>query len=184
MIRDARIGDEDEIARVHVAAWRAAYRGTMPDEFLDALDEESRAKRWREWIENSRTKRRLVVATANGSIVGFAGIGPAREEAGNRGELYMINLAPTAWGRGIGSALLEQCVSALAAVGHREAILWVVRQNARARRFYQREGWTQEGDRHDTISENGFTFEVDELRYVRALPPSAPESRMKRWSAR
>jgi ribosomal protein S18 acetylase RimI-like enzyme len=171
VIREARIGDEDQIARVHVAAWRAAYRGMMPDAYLDALSEETRAKRWRERLENPLPgNRRTLVATANESIVGIAGIGAARDEAGSRGELYMINLAPTAWGRGIASALLERCVNDLSAFGHREAILWVLRQNARARRFYQREGWTHEGDRRDTISENGFSFEVDELRYVRALP--------------
>ncbi len=169
VIREARVGDESEISRVHVAAWRAAYRGMMPDDFLDALDERVRAKRWRERLETNPSGRRIVVATANESIVGFAGVGPARDEAGTRGELYMINLAPTAWGRGIGSALLETCVESLSRFGHREAILWVLRQNARARRFYQREGWTHEGDRRDTINENGFTFEVDELRYVRSL---------------
>jgi len=169
-IRGARMGDEDAIARVHVAAWRAGYRGMMPDAFLDALDERARAKRWREVIANPAAGRRAVVAIADDSIVGFAGVGPARGEAGTRGELYMINVAPSAWGRGVASALLSTCVNELAAFGHREAILWVLRQNARARRFYQREGWTQEGDRRDTISENGFTFEVDELRYVRALP--------------
>jgi GNAT superfamily N-acetyltransferase len=152
----------------------------MPDDFLDALGENARAKRWRERLENPLPGgRRIVVATANESIVGFAGVGPARDEAGERGELYMINLAPTAWGRGIGSALLEQCVIDLAAFGHREAILWVLRQNARARRFYQREGWTQEGDRRDTISENGFTFEVDELRYVRVLATTPPPRQAK-----
>ena len=171
VIREARIGDEEQIARVHVAAWRAAYRGMMPDAFLDALSEDDRAKRWRERFENPPGgKRRIVVALDGGdAIVGFAGVGPAREGAGDRGELYMINLAPAAWGRGIASALLDQCVKDLSAFGHREAILWVLRQNSRARRFYEREGWTHEGDRRDTITESGFTFEVDELRYVRAL---------------
>jgi RimJ/RimL family protein N-acetyltransferase len=170
VIREARIGDEDRIARVHVAAWRAAYRGMMPDAFLDALDEDARAKRWRERLETKPEGRRVVVAIEDETIVGFAGVGPARDETRTRGELYMINVAPSAWGRGIASALLTTCVNELAAFGHHEAILWVLRQNARARRFYQREGWTQEGDRRDTISENGFSFEVDELRYVRALP--------------
>jgi GNAT superfamily N-acetyltransferase len=170
VIREARIGDETEIARVHVAAWRAAYRDTMPDAFLDSLDEKQRATRWRERIENPLPgKRRMLVATANESIVGFAGVGPARDGLATRGELYMINLAPAAWGTGIGRALLAKCVADLASFGHREAFLWVVRQNARARRFYEREGWTHEGDRRDTIRENGFMFEVDELRYVRAL---------------
>ena len=114
VIREARIGDESEIARVHVAAWRAAYRGMMPDDFLDALDEKLRATRWRQHLENRPEGRRIVVALEEESIVGFAGVGPARDEAGTRGELYMINLAPTAWGRGIASALLATCVNALA----------------------------------------------------------------------
>ena len=171
VIREARIDDSLAIARVHVAAWRAAYRGVMPDAFLDALDERAREKRWRERLETRPAGRRIVVAVDDeDAIVGFAGVGPARDDRGERGELYMINLSPSAWGRGVGSALLGACVSALAAFGHRDAILWVVRQNARARRFYEREGWTREGERRDPISENGFTFEVDELRYARALP--------------
>jgi ribosomal protein S18 acetylase RimI-like enzyme len=170
VIREARIGDETEIARVHVAAWRAAYRDMMPDAFLDSLDEKQRATRWRDRLENPLPgKRRMLVATANASVVGFAGVGPARGETGTRGELYMINLAPSAWGTGIGSALLTKCVADLASFGHHEAFLWVLRQNARARRFYEREGWKHDGDRRDTITENGFTFEIDELRYVRAL---------------
>ena len=168
-IRGARMGDEDAIARVHVAAWRAGYRGMMPDAFLDALDERARAKRWREVIANPAAGRRAVVAIADDSIVGFAGVGPARGEAGTRGELYMINVAPAAWGTGAASALLARATEALRDLGHREAILWVLRQNARARRFYEREGWRETGDRRDTLTENGFTFEVDELRYGRAL---------------
>jgi len=170
IIRDAKLDDAEAISRVHVAAWRAAYRGMMPDAYLDSLDPAVRAAKWLGVIGKDASDRRIFVAIDESEIVGFAGIGPARDEAGTRGELYMINLAPSAWGKGIGSALLKRSTSALAALDHREAILWVVRQNARARRFYTREGWSQEGDRRDTITENGFTFDIDELRYVRALP--------------
>ncbi len=168
VIRDATIEDAEALGRVHVAAWRAAYRGMMPDAFLDSLDAKARATRWREILSTSAEDRRRLVAIEGEELVGFAGIGPARAgESG--GELYAINLAPSAWGKGIGSVLLASSTSALATLGHREAILWVVRQNARARRFYEREGWSKDGDRRDTIRENGFAFDVDELRYQRLL---------------
>jgi GNAT superfamily N-acetyltransferase len=169
-IREAKPGDADAIGRVHVDAWREDYRGMMPDAFLDSLDASVRALRWQPRLAERPDGKKIFVAIENDDLVGFAGVGPARDEPGVRGELYMINVAKRAWGTGVATALLAESVHALATFGHREAILWVLRQNARARRFYRREGWTQEGERHDTIKENDFTFEVDELRYVRALP--------------
>lgn len=169
IIRDALVEDADAIGRVHVAAWRAGYRGMMPDAFLDSLDEKARAARWRERLSVRPREARTLVAIVDDELVGIASIGPARDEVGSRGELYMINVAPSAWGKGVASALLASATSGLVLLGHREAILWVLRQNARARRFYEREGWSQEAERRDTIRENGFTFDVDELRYQRLL---------------
>lgn len=170
VVREAIALDADALGRVHVEAWRAAYRGMMPDDFLAALDPAVRAARWRERLANRIEGRAIFVVQGDiGLPYGFAGVGPARDEPGPRGELYMINLVPAAWGTGAGSTLLARATEALRDFGHREAILWVLRQNARARRFYEREGWKQTGDRRDTISENNFTFDVDELRYGRAL---------------
>ena len=45
-IRPARPEDSEAIGRVHIAAWQAAYRGLMPDEFLDGLDGTARGERW------------------------------------------------------------------------------------------------------------------------------------------
>jgi RimJ/RimL family protein N-acetyltransferase len=169
-IREAVLADADALGRVHVEAWRAGYRGMMPDEFLASLDGAARAARWRERLSAPIDDRRLLVALDGaGALVGFAGVGPARDEPGPRGELYAINVAPAAWGSGAATLLLAAATRALEELGHREAILWVLRQNARARRFYEREGWKQTGDRRDTIKENGFAFTVDELRYARAV---------------
>ena len=169
-IREVVLADADALGRVHVEAWRVGYRGMMPDAFLASLDGAARAARWRELLGAPKEgRRRLVAIDDTATLVGFAMVGPARDEAGDRGELYAINVTPAAWGTGAATALLAAATRALAELGHREAILWVLRANARARRFYQREGWSMEGDRRDTISENGYTFDVDELRYVRAV---------------
>jgi GNAT superfamily N-acetyltransferase len=167
--REAEIRDADAIGRVHVAAWRAAYRGTMSDAFLDALDAAGRASRWRARLERGfDAGQQLFVAEDGGALVGFAGIGP--ERGGPAGELYAINLEPRAWGSGIGAALLAHATRALAGLGHREAVLWVVRDNARARRFYEREGWRADGtEARRDLDENGVTTAVDEVRYRRAL---------------
>lgn len=168
VVREAAVSDADALGRVHVEAWRAAYAGMMPDDFLASLDPAKRAARWRERLGASTKDRATFVALdETNALVGFVSVGPARD--GGDGELYAINVAPRAWGTGAATALLARAVEALRVLGHREAILWVLRQNARARRFYEREGWRQTGDRRDTVSENDFAFEVDELRYARAL---------------
>jgi len=50
-IRHARRGDADEVARVHVRAWQAAYRGLLPDAYLDALRPEDRAGYYRFYVD-------------------------------------------------------------------------------------------------------------------------------------
>jgi GNAT superfamily N-acetyltransferase len=45
-VRAATIADAGPIARVHIASWRAAYVGLIPQDFLDAMDVEDRRLRW------------------------------------------------------------------------------------------------------------------------------------------
>ena len=54
-------------------------------------------------------------------------------------------MLPEAWGSGAGSALMAPGIEALRASGYRDAILWVLEDNPRARRFYEREGWALDG---------------------------------------
>ncbi len=147
-VRMAELSDADDMGRVHVEAWQAAYRRIMPDEFLDELRPADRAKDWRAALERNPDPpegRRLVVEL-DGSVVGMALVWPARgEDEGGLGELIMINLAPTAWGTGAGTELFETCEDELRRLGFAEVVLWVAEANARARRFYERQGWTADG---------------------------------------
>ncbi len=169
VVRDAQLTDAADIGRVHVAAWQEAYVGIMPDDFLASLDPLERATGWAEAIErdpNPAEGRRLVVEL-DGQVEGIALVWRARGEAQyGLGELIMINLTPKAWGTGAGTALLSACVDALFRdLGFDEAILWVAEDNARARRFYEREGWTADGT---SKSEPFGDVEITELRYHRS----------------
>ncbi|WP_199424857.1 GNAT family N-acetyltransferase [Actinotalea solisilvae] len=170
VVRPGRADDAAGLARVHVAAWRAAYRGQMPDAYLDAMDPARWERGWDRMFAEGRT-RHLRVATRDGAVVGFVDVGPEREPDGPpgpapRGELYAINVHPDAWGSGAGRALLEAAQDALRALGFADAVLWVLPGNARARRFYERAGWADEGT-EKTTTVNG--VEVVERRYARTL---------------
>jgi len=146
-IREAVIDDAPAIAEVHVASWRWAYRGQLPDETLDALDVAEREARWREAIPDPLTD--VMVAVVDGAIVGFVSVGPAEDDDASPGtaELYAIYLEERAVGQGVGRALLERAVDGMRTAGFIQASLWVLDSNERARGFYERAGWAFDGKR-------------------------------------
>ncbi|MEO1060207.1 MAG: GNAT family N-acetyltransferase [Actinomycetota bacterium] len=164
-IRPLTVDDADQLGPVHVRAWQAAYRGIMPDDYLDGLDGTARAARWREHLGDVPADVVHLVGDLEGRIVGGVTVGTERDER-RIGELYAINLDPDAFGTGVGQALFEAGEEALRSLGHDEAVLWVVRENARARRFYERNGWLPDG------TEKAVDFggvDVVELRYATTL---------------
>lgn len=149
-IRQARAEDARAIARVHIKSWQHAYRGQLPDSFLEALDAsfERRTTLWAEQIDGSyESGRRVLVAERGGSLVGFVNFGPADGEAADLrlGEVYAIYLDSIHWGRGYGRALFHAATESLRVAGFREAVLWVLQTNERARRFYEIAGWKADG---------------------------------------
>ncbi len=146
-VRRARPDDVEAIARVHVDAWRAAYRAMLSQAFLDDLDVAERVHMWRGVLDGDDLQRPLV-AEVDGNLTGFAAIGPCRPGDGDEctGEVYAINIAAAAWGRGVGHALFAAAIDLLRERGFSVAVLWVARDNHRARRFYERHGWAEDGE--------------------------------------
>jgi len=178
-VRRAEPSDADALGRVHVRAWQAAYRGMMPDEFLDKLDPVERGRGWARALATPApgTSRLVVCRRPQTDPVGFAGVGPARdldEVSMGMGELYAINLEPDSWGKGLGRELLAAATEELSRLGFDEAFLWVVTGNSRARRFYEAAGWTVDGTER---TDDSFGPPIDEVRYRRRLATRHPPSR-------
>ncbi|ANY09747.1 GNAT family N-acetyltransferase [Pseudonocardia sp. HH130630-07] len=169
-VRPARPDDAAAITGVHVRAWRAGYRGLLPDEVLDGLDPAERLPRWRSTLTAASWPRQgtLVVTPDDGSIAGFADLSPVRDEDRDPrlvGEVRSFYVAPEAWRHGCGRALMRGSVHALARC-YRSAVLWVLDTNSRAQHFYAATGWRPDGTaRHERIA----GVEVGELRYAHDL---------------
>lgn len=162
-VRPAAPPDAPAMGRMHVRVWRAAYRGQMPDAYLDGLQPEDRAAYWDGALRREDRPGVVLVAEAAGEVVGFAAAGPSPDPQG-AGELYAINVDPDHWGTGAGRALLEAAQAELDRMGFAESVLWVLPGNARARRFYERAGWAFDGTER-TADILGVT--VPEVRYRR-----------------
>lgn len=148
-IRSAIAEDIASIARIHVTCWQSAYRGILPPAMLDALRVEQRASLWRDWISGPGVH--TLVAEKDARVVGFTRLCPARRiesPPGGAAEVTHLYVDPEAQARGAGKALLGRALSLAVAAGYGTLVLWVLEENAPARRFYGRLGLTPDGGRH------------------------------------
>lgn len=171
-IRSAESEDAFAVAEVHVRSWQAAYRGLLPDAYLDGILPEDRAGHY-DFSAIDPQKPHTLVALDEAKIVGFATTAPSRDEQHpQHGELCALYVDPSHWSRRVGVALIEAARLQLADLGFREALLRLLDGNRRADRFYRLDGWMPDGGRR---SDSVWGITVSELRYVRPL--------FARWSA-
>jgi ribosomal protein S18 acetylase RimI-like enzyme len=164
-LRVASVKDALAVARVHLGAWRSAYRGIIPDSYLDGVDEEARASRYT--FDRTGPDDPLTwIAVEGDEIVGFVSVGPARGDERGRGEIYALYVAPSSWRSGIGSVLMTRAEEHLAGQGFDEALLWVLKDNDRGRRFYEAVGWRDDGGELTAVFDS---HEVVEVRYAKPL---------------
>jgi ribosomal protein S18 acetylase RimI-like enzyme len=145
-IRRATPDDAEALASLHVAAWRAAYRGLVPEAVLARLDPAHRAQRFRDSLATGSEETYL--AEEDGVTLGFLTLGACRDadvHPDETGEIWGIYLAPQHWRRGVGRALRRYGEGLLQARGYTLATLWVFRDNKPARRFYEAMGFTADG---------------------------------------
>lgn len=146
-VRDAVEGDAQQLAEVKRRSWQAAYRGLLPDDYLDELPLHPPPDAWRDAV---RAGHPPLVAEVDGRVVGVAAVGTPPDKdledlPDGTGQLFLIYADEDVWGTGVGHALHEAAVARLRAAGHDLAVLWVLAGNGRAARFYERHGWQADG---------------------------------------
>jgi ribosomal protein S18 acetylase RimI-like enzyme len=140
-IRPARPDDAAAVAAVHTRSWQGAYEHVFGAERLAAID----LARRQALAEQAIASGGVAVAEQDGRTVGFVSVGPSSDVEGE-GELFAIYVLPEAWGSGAGHALMDAGKDLLRA-SYSDATLYVLVDNPRARRFYEREGWALDGTR-------------------------------------
>lgn len=150
--------DWADIGTIYQKSWQWAYRGLLPQPYLDALSPE----RWEDRAGHPNL-RTLVCAEA-GHLVGVSAFCPSRFPVYDGwGEIVSLYLLPEAAGRGLGRALLAAASAGLREMGYANQFLWVLEGNTRAKHFYERAGFLSSGDvLPDTIGGRA----VRELRYI------------------
>ncbi|MCE2433851.1 MAG: GNAT family N-acetyltransferase [Candidatus Latescibacteria bacterium] len=163
IIREPFKDDARGLAEVHVRSWQAAYKGQVPDDFLDSLSVDRREKDWRQLLGSPSNK--VLVAEAEQRIIAFSSFGPVRDEGLDKnsvGEVYAIYALEEFWDCGIGRRLMEDSLAVLREMDCSTVKVWVLDTNQRAISFYQKFGFTAE-DIQKVEARGG--VELREIRY-------------------
>lgn len=130
-LRPATEADWPVVAAIWQRGWGDGHEGHVPEELVAFRTEESFRSRARQRVGDT------AVAEVDGVVVGFVMIGDD--------EVEQVYVARDQRGTGVASALLTEAERLVGTNGHGQAWLAVVPGNSRARRFYERSGWTDEG---------------------------------------
>lgn len=161
--RQAVTGDLPGMAEVFVAAWRAGYRGVVPDEVIDALDAGTVATDLAAGL-SAPGLTTVLALDGTGRPVGFVRYGDDADHPGG-GYLAALYVHPAASGAGVGRGLLRHAIDAMPGVDVR---LWVFADNDRARTLYERAGFRPEGGR--LVDPR---WRTPQVRYLRPAGPDA-----------
>ena len=146
MIRNGKIEDATEIARIQVQTWRVAYAGIAPADYLAGLSEEKRTLSWRQQLADGKTL--ILVFFENNEMAGWISGGRCRDaDVTDESEVYAIYVSPRYWGRRIGRQLMARFEEQLPATPR--IYLWVLGANRRALMFYNKMGYAPDGTAKD-----------------------------------
>ena len=156
MIRPAEPGEAAAVAEIWRNGWRDGHLGHVPDELVRVRTDESFRTRAAERVRDT------TVAVVDGEVAGFIMV------AGDEAEQVYVS-APQR-GKGVADALLAEAERQVRENGHEVAWLAVVSGNARARAFYERMGWRDDGGfDYEAAVEDGTTVSVPCRRYVKSV---------------
>jgi len=152
-IRPASADDARAIARVRIETWRTAYRGLVPDAYLDAMDVDQSAGLWQRVLDADAAHASVFVAVQAGEVSGFAAANRLAEPRhGLDAELSAVYVRREFQRTGIGRRLVLAAARAQQATGATGLIVWSIAGNKPARAFYEALGGT-------LIVEQGFEWD-------------------------
>lgn len=160
----ATAGDAHDYAYVLCESWKAAYKDIItPYEMKKNTDIEARARFFEKMIPSGNAV--YLIARDGDTACGICALSSSRDDdMCGAGEVIAIYALPEYWGRGVGKKLMDSAIDALRADGFESVMLWAFEENTRARRFYERYGFSFSG----TYKDSGFT-NAKEVRYTLSI---------------
>lgn len=142
MIR--KVNDTDDLNKlsyIYEVSWKSAYKGIIPQDYLDHLPKGK-------WVKNlSMEGRHSLVMIEDDQMIGTSSYGLSRiSKLHEYGEIISIYMLPDYIGKGYDRQLLQETIICLKEEGYHDLYLWVLEENTHARKFYEDAGFMQSDD--------------------------------------
>ena len=150
----------EKISNIYACSWKFAYRGIVPQEYLDEL----KSNKWVGALSSNQFDS-FVILDKN-KYIGTSAICEARDEQMKGwGEIVSLYLLPEYVGKGYAEPLFSYAANSLLEKGYKEIYLWVLEKNIRAQTFYEKCGFRKNGDtlQMEILGEN-----LTSIRYVKS----------------
>ena len=134
-IRKTKKSDDiNAIGKIYEKSWKFAYNGIIPKDYLDSIS----GDKWLPHFENGSMNSLVLIE--NNEFIGTSSYCKSRsKEFNDFGEIVSIYLLPEHMGKGYGKILFEATLNELTKLGYKNVFLWVLEENTRARRFYEKQ---------------------------------------------
>lgn len=128
--------DRFVISHIYEESWKFAYRDMIPQSYLDSIPDGH-------WVSNlDKEGMNSLIMIENDIFVGTAGYCKSRfSDFDGFGEIVSIYLLPQYIGKGYGKYLMDAVIDELSKLGYRDIFLWMLEENHRARKFYEKFGF-------------------------------------------
>ena len=157
MIRYYKKEDIDEIAKIITEDWQIAYKGIIDKEYLRNLDYKEKAKRIREKYQDQKS-----IVYVDKEIKGYCRFKESEEDGKKIGEIQALYVKYDQRGKGVGRLLVKETMKILKERGHKEVIIWCLKENIKARAFYEKTGGKLYKERYIEIGQK----EYKEVSYI------------------
>lgn len=155
ILRRAHADDAPAVAGIWYEGWRDGHLGHVPEELAAVRTEASFGERAVQRLHDT------AVAVVDGTVAGFVMVVDD--------EVEQVYVSRNHRGTGVAAALLAEAERLVAENGHDQAWLAVATGNARARRFYERRGWTDDGAFDYAAASATGTISVPAHRYIKQV---------------
>lgn len=140
IIKLASIDDAFIISHIHALSWKSVYKGILPQQYLDDIQDDSWVNVIQDWMKYNVIT--VQIAYDNDVPMGCIAYGRSRDDGlPHWGEIVSLYFIPDYMGKGYGNKLMDKALFDMLQQGFKNVYLWVLEDNIRAQKFYEKNGF-------------------------------------------
>ena len=140
-IRKVKVGDANTLAFIQTESWKSAFNRILSKEDLDKYTDVNRAITLYSKLLNDNIGNGFILTiNENPHCIAYWDKTRDDEMEGNA-EIICIHSLCDNWGKGYGTEMMNHILSDIKNSGFSKVMLWVSKENHRARKFYEKHGF-------------------------------------------